>query len=627
MRARQMHATNRLAEAKDLYRQVLAINPRHAAAWFGLGTLALAVGVRDAALQALAKAVELAPGDAGHRTQYARALQEAGRLEEAVAQLREACRLAGKDAALPEMLATVLQAAGDTEAARAAYHEAFRRGSTVTARAKIATLVSPVIRSREAMRAERAAIEAQLDELLADATLRFEDPMRAGLWSNFYLAFHGENDRRLQMKYAALYRQMCPSLAFVAPHCDGTRPSGRRIRVGLLSSFFFNHSIGRTSRGLFAQLSRAEFEVTAIFAGTPVEDDYSRLIREHAEHSVVVPQDLAAARRALADLRLDVLFYQDIGMDPFTYFLSFARLAPVQCVSYGHPDTTGVPAMDWFVSNDLYETLAAQDHYSERLFLLKNLGTLAYYYRPETPPQPKRREDFGLLDADHLYICPQNLFKIHPDMDDLIAGVLRGDPDGRLVVIDGRVPQWTALIRQRWAAAFPDVVDRVTVLPRQNSRDYVNLIALADVMLDTVHFNGMNTSLEALSVGTPIVTLPGEFQRGRHTQAMYRRMGIAHGIAADAADYVAHRRCGWAATRRTAATSAARSRTGARACSRMRPSCANSSASSARQPHKGVRSLFLRCRTLVSDTESHPVPKVSAQRPRRCRHPSRRLPR
>jgi predicted O-linked N-acetylglucosamine transferase (SPINDLY family) len=124
-------------------------------------------------------------------------------------------------------------------------------------------------------------------------------------------------------------------------------------------------------------------------------------------------------------------------------------------------------------------------------------------------------------------------------MDDLIAGVLRGDPDGRLVVIDGRVPQWTALIRQRWAAAFPDVVDRVIVLPRQNSRDYVNLIALADVMLDTVHFNGMNTSLEALSAGTPIVTLPGEFQRGRHTQAMYRRMGIAHGIAADAADYVA----------------------------------------------------------------------------------------
>jgi predicted O-linked N-acetylglucosamine transferase (SPINDLY family) len=68
--------------------------------------------------------------------------------------------------------------------------------------------------------------------------------------------------------------------------------------------------------------------------------------------------------------------------------------------------------------------------------------------------------------------------------------------------------------------------------------DYLNLIALADVMLDTVHFNGMNTSLEAFAVGTPVVTLPAAFQRGRHTQAMYRRMGLDHFIASDADAYV-----------------------------------------------------------------------------------------
>jgi protein O-GlcNAc transferase len=57
-------------------------------------------------------------------------------------------------------------------------------------------------------------------------------------------------------------------------------------------------------------------------------------------------------------------------------------------------------------------------------------------------------------------------------------------------------------------------------------------------MLDTVHFNGMNTSLEAFAVGTPVVTMPATFQRGRHTQAMYRRMGLGDLIAADARSYV-----------------------------------------------------------------------------------------
>jgi len=123
-------------------------------------------------------------------------------------------------------------------------------------------------------------------------------------------------------------------------------------------------------------------------------------------------------------------------------------------------------------------------------------------------------------------------------MDELIAGILRRDTLGKLVVIEGRIGHWTELLRRRWKTVMPDVMDRVVFLPRQNSADYVALIAVSDVMLDTLHFNGMNTSLDAMSVGTPVVTLPGEFQRGRHTQAMYRRMGITDSIADNDGDYI-----------------------------------------------------------------------------------------
>jgi predicted O-linked N-acetylglucosamine transferase (SPINDLY family) len=67
---------------------------------------------------------------------------------------------------------------------------------------------------------------------------------------------------------------------------------------------------------------------------------------------------------------------------------------------------------------------------------------------------------------------------------------------------------------------------------------FMELLCVADVVLDTMHFNGMNSSLQALAAGTPVVTLPGEFQRGRHTQAMYRKMGILDCIAVDRRQYV-----------------------------------------------------------------------------------------
>jgi predicted O-linked N-acetylglucosamine transferase (SPINDLY family) len=85
---------------------------------------------------------------------------------------------------------------------------------------------------------------------------------------------------------------------------------------------------------------------------------------------------------------------------------------------------------------------------------------------------------------------------------------------------------------------MPQAMNRVTILPPQSGSDYLNLIAVAEVMLDTIHFGGYNTSLDAFAVGTPVVTLPGEFQRSRHTQAFYREMGFLDCVADSPARYV-----------------------------------------------------------------------------------------
>ena len=223
-------------------------------------------------------------------------------------------------------------------------------------------------------------------------------------------------------------------------------------------------------------------------------------------------------------------------MEPFSYLLAFARLAKVQCVSFGHPDTTGIPAMDYYVSNDLYEPPGAFGHYSERLFQLHDLPTLAYYYPPPTPPAASRAA-LGLPADARLYICPQTLFKLHPDFDDLMRRILERDGAGRILLFAGRCEEWSVLLQRRFRRTMPEVADRVLFLPRQSHERFLQIVSLADVMLDTVHFTGMITSIEALSVGTPVVTLPGALQRGRATQAMYRAMGIDGMVAASAEEY------------------------------------------------------------------------------------------
>jgi predicted O-linked N-acetylglucosamine transferase (SPINDLY family) len=331
----------------------------------------------------------------------------------------------------------------------------------------------------------------------------------------------------------------CPQLQWEAPHCRAPRYPTGRIRIGIASAYLRSHSIGKTTRGLIAQLPRERYEIFTI--GLPSkrtdEDELSRWMRERSEHWIALDYTLSAARAQLADLRLDVLFWQDIGMTPLSYYLAFARLAPVQCVSFGHPDTTGIPNMDYFVSNDLFEPADPSAHYSERLFLLHDLPTLAYYYRP-TWAAGATRSAFGLGEDEHLYLCAQTLFKLHPDFDALLAQILRRDPRGRVILLRGHSSDaWIRQLRERFERHLPDVARRIHFIDRLGQQRFLQLLDLADVALDTLHFNGMNSSLEAFAVGTPVVTLPSGLQRGRHTQAMYRKMGLSECIASDAAQY------------------------------------------------------------------------------------------
>jgi predicted O-linked N-acetylglucosamine transferase (SPINDLY family) len=525
-------------EALASYGEALRRDDKMALALLNSGGILEGMGRKSEAMQAYMAAIRRDARLVDAYRNIAALLEAEGNLAEAIPWCQQALKLEPENPRTLYLLGLLLEQHGSTDHAAMAMRRAIERmppAQSGEMRLAHALLLPPVARSREHIGELRARYARNLDELAAAGLRLAADGVT--LTPPFYLAYHGECNRELHAKLAATLLEAWPALGWTAPHCRRWRAPGARIRVGFLSRFLRNHSIGRTTRGLVAELDRARFEVTAIFLPPAPDDEIARFIRERAERSVTLPTTLYEAREAIAALELDVLFYQDIGMETMSWLLAFARLAPVQCLSFGHPDTTGIPNMDWFVSGDLYEPEGAEASYSERLFLLRNLGTLAYYYRPRLQEPAKSRAQLGLPQGN-VYLCPQTLFKLHPDFDALAAGILRADPAGRVVLLEGKYPYWADLLRARFARTLPECAQRIVFLPQLAPDDFVNLLAVADVVLDTPHFNGMNTSLEAFAMGTPIVTLPGAHQRGRHTAGMYRRMGVADGVAADAADYV-----------------------------------------------------------------------------------------
>jgi predicted O-linked N-acetylglucosamine transferase (SPINDLY family) len=432
--------------------------------------------------------------------------------------------------------------AGAGLAERAAHHAALANALVPSAESLVSMklLVPSIPPSLEAIAEIRARYAQGIAQLL-ESPPQLPAPGGALGVAGFFLAYHGENDRDLQMAAAQLFLRVIPSLAFTAPHCAGHGARGRRtgrIRIGFISRFFAAHSIFSTSIGLIEKLPRDRFEVIALRI-TPSRDDASTArVRAAADRTVELEADFFRAREQISQLALDILFYQDIGMEPISYFLAFARLAPVQCVSFGHPNTTGIPTMDYFISNDLFEPPGAQAHYSEELVLLHDLPTLAYYHEPAMPTEPATHESFGLPVDSTLYVCPQTLFKLHPEFDGILRGILERDPRGLVILIAGQFQEFTHRLRERFERTLANLQQRVVFVPFMSFERYIQLLQLANVVLDTIHFNGMNSSLQAFSVGAPVVTLPGRYQRGRHTQAMYRKMSIPECIAKDAADYI-----------------------------------------------------------------------------------------
>jgi predicted O-linked N-acetylglucosamine transferase (SPINDLY family) len=527
----------RYAEAEQAYRALIAAHPQDAAARSNLGVLYVTLGRIDEAIGLYREAIALNPAAPAPRNNLGVALLEAGSYEEAELCLRAALAVGQDVAGIHENLGNALRKLGRTEEAARSYRQAAAIGGKGGVAFKLATLLPTVAGSTEELERWRRRMAQAVAEIAA-APPHLEDPYAEAGVTAFNLSYHDTNNSDLQAALAQAYLKACPALAYAAPHCaEPRRPSHAvPLKVGFISRQFATNAVGWCFHGVIRHMPRDGMSVTALRFGES-DDPLWRCIADDADATAILPSSLDMARRQIAALALDALVYTDIGMEPLTYFLAFARLAPLQCMLGGHPDTVGIPAIDLFVSSDLQEPPDADEHYSERLVRLP--GAPTYYERPALPAPLKPRSAFGLPDGRPLYFCAQTLIKVHPDMDALFAAILDRDPGGVLVLPGGHRPRLVHDLRARFAVSLGTHADRVHFLPALSHLDFMNVMALADVSLDTRPFGGGNTSWQAIASGTPVVTWPGRFLRGRYTQALYRLAGATDTVVDSADAYVA----------------------------------------------------------------------------------------
>ena len=517
-------------KAIDSYRAALKLQAICPEAYNNMGTALQSMGDTDGAIQCYEHALQQKPDYPEAMVNLGDMLQKKNRCDLAVGNYQSALQLRPDFARALYGLARANQELSNPAAAVEWYDKLLTVEKSDAVIIRRSTVLPVIIESSEQSVSAIERFENNLDSLI-EKSLHINDPLVEIDHVNFYLAYYGCNIRSIQQKTAALFENCAPSLNYISSHCSGNVPrlGNKRITIGFVSVFFSNHTIATIFNELIRHISAEKFHV--IVFGRREDCDFMQDSHEFIE----LPIDLAAAREIISQKCPDVLVYTDIGMDPFTYFLAFSRLAPVQCTTWGHPVTSGIRTIDYYISCKDFEPENAQEQYSEELVCLGSPPT--YYLRPSEPSK-RYMSEFGVEEQRNIYLCPQTLYKLHPDFDEVLGEILRADHEGLVVLFHTRYHQWSDILMSRLQKAIPDVVHRVRLLPRQRFDDYLGLLRTVDVVLDTFHFGGGNTTYQALAFGTPVVTLPGRLMRSRFAYACYKKMGVMDCVAENEEGYV-----------------------------------------------------------------------------------------
>ena len=273
-------------------------------------------------------------------------------------------------------------------------------------------------------------------------------------------------------------------------------------------------------------LNPDQFEMQ-IFNTNGVEDGETEFAKEKTANYINCGNSVQRAAQVIAKQNLDVLLYPEIGMDMTSKALACLRLAPVQIASWGHPETTGIPTIDFYLSAKLLEPQNAQSLYSETLVQLPSLGT--YIQQEKVVAMASDLASLGIDPTLPILLCAGSPSKYDPNHDSIFVEIAKRLGQCQFIFFDFD-ENLTALLKERLQTAFAhaklDASQFLRFIPFLKKEEFYGLMQKADLYLDTIGFSGFNTAMQSLICDLPIVTIEGSRMRGRLASAILNRIGL-----------------------------------------------------------------------------------------------------
>ncbi|WP_211208912.1 tetratricopeptide repeat protein [Cytophaga aurantiaca] len=532
--ANGLHQKGDTQQAFALYAEILVVQPTHIKAAFNSANILMANGQYRSAIDAFRKVLAMNNNHADAHNNLAIVLSEWDHLDEAEIHYKNALALNPQFSEAKKNLINLLESIGKSEEARELIRseDSFRRQQTSALLHEKS--ISPTIHCSQTEIAEyreellNLFTSLPFNSFSSDDFIRFST-LELPTLSN--LIYQGEDDLKIKTSYAALFKSVFPEYT----------PKGSVFKkhIGIVVTSGHEGVFLKCMRGILNTISTETFRITVICSYPNGEKIIRPVLTNPDVEFLSIPNVLSVAAELILKSNIDLLYYWECGTDKINYFLPFMRLAPIQCISWGWPITSGIPNMDYFISAANLETDNSQSFYTEQLYIQKRIPV--YYYRPPIPVKDvmKPISYFGLNEINHHYICQQNLRKVHPDFDALVKGILEQDPLGIVIFINDKNKYVSDRFKKRLQVSCKDVYSRIVFLERLSENDYLNVLLLSDVALDTTHYGGgANTCYDAFACGTPLVTLTGMFHRSRFAFAAYQQMNYTYCVAHSSEEYI-----------------------------------------------------------------------------------------
>ena len=320
----------------------------------------------------------------------------------------------------------------------------------------------------------------------------------------------------------------------------------RKINIAFMSNLLTTqHSVTRDRSGIINNIDRDKFNVFYIVFSNEYSDLLAtNLYKQSGKNRIVLNKNTIESNvRILESLKLDILIYCEIGMDMVNYMYASMRIAPIQCVTWGHSNTSGISTIDYYLSSKLYEISdikQAQENYSEKLYLGETLSK--YYYNP----LEGKKIDGDLIKKNlkidytkKLYGCLQSPYKLSVEYDHILKSILETDNDALILLTDFERVAFQRILQPRFIKTIgSELIKRIIFIPTLGNDDYLSLISLCDVIIDTYPFGSCNSSIDSFMLGKPVITLPSDYLSGRFTYGFYLKMGITDLVAHNSEQYV-----------------------------------------------------------------------------------------